>query len=791
MFEKLGRARWWFPGRWRGLGVLLLCSGLLTGAGAQSLPLSVFPFTIDVDSLQGAPDASDLNQPLTPADQVVIHNGQFWRSDMSERVRFFGVNLSFAGNFPDNEQAVKLARQLRSLGFNAVRLHHLDTQPGTRQPPTSILGPGPYPDFNEEAVRRLKTLIEALASEGIYVNLNLRVGYIFRPEVDTVPFYEPERMVRAIGSPILVYHPRMRDLQEQYAKELIERLGLRNHPALAMVEINNESSLLAAWQRREWRDATPGEYGELLQARWREWQIEHYGSIEAACKYWGGCDASGNGGGLPQPAGSGLAAGTALEAIYNKLKAQLARWRGDAPGMAILNPDPSPEVARRRDFMVFLAETDRTYLNRMREVVREAAGFPVPVTGTQMNYGGILNLTSHVDMDYIDDHFYVDHPHFLEGFSNVRNWRIWNASLTNRHMDGLLQRAFRREAGKPFVMSELNHPHPSLPGAELLPIMAAVALLQDWDGLFFYDYDSGRHEPAAPASFGLRGDWGKYVTVGQIARWFRQAGMAPLQAQFDLPLHTALQAAIAAGGEQEGLADVLKEQYGLVPRHVWTHRVGVDVTMTLAAQALPPAQDVERSPDGTLLFDRGRGVLEIVSDKMLGYMGPQPGGVSMGDGLSVHFEAQAPHHAAVLLTSLDAQPVAESRHLLLTLGSATVGTQPGSSPPRPKSLVRHPSGDNSWTLEPDPMHADQPSGSRDATGPAWLTRNEGIVSWRSSYESAVVYPLDAAGRRMLPLPASDLEVEEGYIRLRVQRVLEESSPWYEIIASPLELRAGR
>lgn len=782
MLEKRDKAKLWFVGGWYGLWLLMLgCLALSVPAQAQWPSLAAFPFTVNVDALQGAPDAADLNRPLTSGDRVMVHNGRFWRADRSERIRFFGVNLSFAANFPDAGEAVALARHLRSLGFNAVRLHHLDTQPGTEHPPRGILRPRAYPDFNEEAVQRLKILIRALAEEGIYVNLNLRVGYIFRPETDAVPFYEPDRMARPIGSPILVYHPRMRYLQEQYAREVIERLGLRNHPALAMVEINNESSLLAAWQRREWRDAIPGEYGQLLRAQWRDWQISRYGSIDAACKHWGGCDASGKVGELPRPAGGDLAADTALAAIHNKLKSQMAKWWGDGADTAIMTPKPPPGVARLRDFVLFLADTDRRYLDRMRDVVQEAAGFPVPVTGTQMNYGGVLNLTSHAGMDYIDDHFYVDHPDYVDGFSNVRNWRIWNHSLTDTGMDSLIQRALWRDTGKPFVVSELNQPYPSLPGAELLPIMAAFALLQDWDGLFFFDYDSGRREPVAPASFGLRGDWGKYVTVGQVARWFRQGGLAPLQAQFDLPLHTKLQAALTASGGRDLLAKLAREQYGLSPRHAWTHRVGVDVNMTLAPGALPPQQGLEQSPDGTLLYDRGRGVLEIVSDRMLGYMGPQPGSNSMGDGLNVHLRAGFPYHAAVLLSSLDSHPVAASRHLLLTLGSATVGTQPGSTPPRPKSFVRHPAGGSSWTLEPDPTHLDQPSGSRDAIGPAWLTSNEGTVGWRSSLESVTVYPLDEAGRRMRPLPAARIKVERGQIELDVQRRPQETSPWYEIV----------
>jgi len=51
----------------------------------------------------------------------------------------------------------------------------------------SILVDSAYPTFNDLSVQRLRDFLSALASEGIYADLNLHVGYQFRPSVDQIP----------------------------------------------------------------------------------------------------------------------------------------------------------------------------------------------------------------------------------------------------------------------------------------------------------------------------------------------------------------------------------------------------------------------------------------------------------------------------------------------------------------------------------------------------------------------------------------------------------------------------
>ena len=57
-------------------------------------------------------------------------------------------------------------------------------------------------------------------------------------------------------------------------------------------------------------------------------------------------------------------------------------------------------------------------------------------------------------------------------------------------------------AGKPYTVSEVNHPFPNEYACEGIPILAAYAALHDWDGMFWYTlaHDDAGRRPAAARS---------------------------------------------------------------------------------------------------------------------------------------------------------------------------------------------------------------------------------------------------------------------------------------------------
>ena len=69
------------------------------------------------------------------------------------------------------------------------------------------------------------------------------------------------------------------------------------------------------------------------------------------------------------------------------------------PSISLLGETELATHARANDYLSFLADTDRAYLGAMRTAVREAVPRRlVAVAGTQMDFGGLLNLDSHAEM---------------------------------------------------------------------------------------------------------------------------------------------------------------------------------------------------------------------------------------------------------------------------------------------------------------------------------------------------------------------------------------------------------
>ena len=137
----------------RALVAITWAAALFATAHAQTF----VPFQPVWSKFVEAADHSHLNKPLTPADAIAVSGPHFVKlgpdlkvgTHDDERVRLFGINLSHEAAFPSPERAKEVAVTLRSLGFNAVRLHHMDTQPtGDARQFRSTLTTAPYPSLH-------------------------------------------------------------------------------------------------------------------------------------------------------------------------------------------------------------------------------------------------------------------------------------------------------------------------------------------------------------------------------------------------------------------------------------------------------------------------------------------------------------------------------------------------------------------------------------------------------------------------------------------------------------------
>ncbi len=137
----------------------------------------------------------------------------------------------------------------------------------------------------------------------------------------------------------------------------------------------------------------------------------------------------------------------------------------------------------RADFTQFLFDTEDNYWSGIYRYLKDELKAKSIVSGTQLGYSP---PQVQAKLDYIDNHAYWSHPSPVS-----EQWRIRNTAMV-RSMGCITGLAGLRVHGKPYTVSEYNHPFPNLYGAEGQPMLRAYGSLQGWDGVFEYTYN---HSP--------------------------------------------------------------------------------------------------------------------------------------------------------------------------------------------------------------------------------------------------------------------------------------------------------
>ena len=277
----------------RVLFVLLNCIVLVSSMPAEnSVPVGWFEWPA-VEPKPGSPlDASSLNhKPAGALGRVVVRDGQFATTEGGP-LRFWGCNLSSGEAFPDDATAIRLARRLAQGGINIARLHHLDNN-------WSVASRGSLwsPDdprritIDAQQLDKLHRLVAALKAEGIYSNVNLKVSRTFSTadgfpaSVANCPPFQKR---------VDYFQRRMIDLQKDYARQLLTAknpytgLSLAEDPAVAVIEINNENSLLGMRTRDIGRDLQllPEPFRGELAALWNAWLAKKYPAAADLSTAW-------------------------------------------------------------------------------------------------------------------------------------------------------------------------------------------------------------------------------------------------------------------------------------------------------------------------------------------------------------------------------------------------------------------------------------------------------------------------------------------------------------------------
>ena len=163
---------------------------------------------------------------------------------------------------------------------------------------------------------------------------------------------------------------------------------------------------------------------------------------------------------------------------------------------------------RVRDMAQFYLQIQRNYYREMYDFLKNEIGVKVPITGTNALVGP-ADVFMQQDLDYIDDHAYWNHPRFPNEAWSTTDWFIDNESLLNHAQMGTISGLFGGLAmeGKPYTISEYNHPFPNRYHYEMFPVLAAHASYHDADGLMFFQYHGGSNdnweEDFIPGFFGI------------------------------------------------------------------------------------------------------------------------------------------------------------------------------------------------------------------------------------------------------------------------------------------------
>ena len=444
----------------------VVLAGMLAGMAVGGEP-EFRPFAVDWNSPADSPASmAFLLKGPAGKDGFVRASGGHLALPSGRRLRIWGVNITGKAALPSKDAAPLLAAHLARCGINCVRLHFLDCPA-----PNGIIDAG-RDDTRALApaqMERLDFFIAELKKRGIYTDLNLNVARTYKA-ADGVRDYDLLGFAKALT----YFDPRLIELQKEYARQLLTHRNpytgneYRHEPAVALVELVNENSLVESWisgrllgkntQKNPgtWSDI-PASYEKDLTGLYNRWLREHL-SPESLRRLRTAAKVSGE------------------EAIARLTPSEFAA----AP------------KERFETEASFYMDVERRWFDQMARYLREDLEVKPLLLGTSdHNHGksGYPLLTSTARLDVVDGHVYWQHPRFQTDPAKGRRtgFDIANTPMVNDPLyASVVQLSRTAVAGKPYIVSEVNHPFPAEYACEGIPILAAYAALHDWDGIFWY-----------------------------------------------------------------------------------------------------------------------------------------------------------------------------------------------------------------------------------------------------------------------------------------------------------------
>jgi len=211
---------------------------------------------------------------------------------------------------------------------------------------------------------------------------------------------------------------------------------------------------------------------------------------------------------------------------------------GTVPNLRYSGSGYSGTQEARRDWLHFLRDLEYAYFDAMVAHVRTNCGYPGLIVGTILANSP---ATVQSRLDVVDGHAYWQHPQFPGTPWDPVNWFQPNISMVNTVGDDntLAGLARQRIKGKPFTVTEYEHPSPNYHGAESPLLLAAYAGLQDWDGLWLFAYGPGDNTQATGyvrGYFEIAQHPTKMANLLLAANLFRRGDVRPALQEYSMAL---------------------------------------------------------------------------------------------------------------------------------------------------------------------------------------------------------------------------------------------------------------
>ena len=250
----------------------------------------------------------------------------------------------------------------------------------------------------------------------------------------------------------------------------------------------------------------------------------------------------------------------------------------------------------RGDWLRFLRELEYNYYDTMVGHLRTNIGYAGLVFGTIM---ATSPASVQSRLDSIDGHAYWQHPQFPGQPWDPVNWYQPNISMVNTVGDDntLAGLARQRIKGKPFTVTEYEHPSPNYHGAESPLLLAAYAGLQDWDGLWLFAYGQGNDvEPMGYVAgfFEIAQHPTKMANLLLAANLFRRGDVQPAVQEISMALTPDREVDLLQHAWAWGLFS--SSQLGVPAGLAFTNRLSTSVGTNAPGLSTAPA-----APSGTVL----------------------------------------------------------------------------------------------------------------------------------------------------------------------------------------------